>query len=354
MALRQIKMFNYFIFMLLFIFIHSCKEASVPYSTLSGETMGTYYTIKLQTPHPDSIQKSIDSILILFNQSLSTYIPESTISQFNSQDSVYCYTSSKDLYFKTVFEKSKEIHHITEGSFDPTIAPLVNYYGFGYKEKKPLKQSDTVIVMDLLKLLVFEEISLVETGPKICLFKPASNVTLDFSAIAKGYGVDIIADYLNSQDVQNYMIEIGGEIKTLGVNDKGKPWVIGINRPDDKAALTAIEVPLQVSNKSIATSGNYRNNYESEGHKFSHIIDPKTGMSYETDILSVTVIAEDCMTADALATAFMVMGLEKSLTLANNLPKIDAFFIFDVEGDGQFEYRSTDNFSKYYLDNEQK
>ncbi len=341
-------------FCLSLLLIASCKNTLVPFENIKGETMGTFYNIKYQSNGHTHLQKSIDSILVLFNNSLSTYIKESTISTFNSSDSVYCFSPKDDIYFKPVFEKSKDIYVLTEGFFNPSIAPLVNYYGFGYSEKKTIKEKDTTIIMDLLQLLRFEEITLTEDKATICLRKPAPKVALDFSAIAKGYGVDIIAEFLKDKGIKNFMVEIGGEISTLGVNDKGQQWVIGINRPDEKSSMTAIEIPLQVSNKSVATSGNYRNSYESTGQKFAHIINPKTGLSYQTDILSTTVIADDCMSADALATAFMVMGLEKSLQLANNIKNVDAFFIFDLEGDGQLEYRATNNFSKYYLDNEQK
>jgi len=343
-----------FIILLLAFLWSSCKESKPPYSVIQGETMGTYYIIKLQTFENELLKTKIDSLLKNFNFSLSTYIKESTISQFNSSDSIYCFESDKDNYFVAVFEKAKEVYGLTDGYFDPTIAPLVNYYGFGYSEKKPLEKADTIIIMELLNLLVFDEIELLDSANTKCIKKPHPKMSLDFSAIAKGYGVDIIALFLDAQGIKNYMIEIGGEVRTKGLNDKGNSWIIGINRPEDNASLSAIEVPLQISNKSMATSGNYRNAYEAAGQKFAHIINPKTGLSYQTDILSVTVVADDCMTADAYATAFMTMGLEKSLNLCNNLKNIEAFFIFDIEGDGQFEYRSTDNFSKYYLDNEQK
>ncbi len=348
---------NYIRLSILFIIIiigYSCKDSNSPYIVIQGETMGTYYSIKLQY-HEDKVLKSkIDSILTEFNLSLSTYIQGSTISQFNKADSSFCFNSENDIYFVPVFEKSKEIFNLTDSYFDPSIAPLVNYYGFGYSEKKPVEKTDTFLVMQLMELLVFNELALIHSDETTCIQKSSPRVSLDFSAIAKGYGVDILAAFLDDLGITNYMVEIGGEVSTKGLNDKGSPWVIGINKPKENSSLTAIEVPLQISNKSLATSGNYRNNYEASGHKFAHIINPKTGMSYQTDILSVTVVADDCMTADAFATAFMTMGLEKSLTLANNLNNIDALFIFDIEGDGQFEYRSTDNFSKYYLDNEQK
>lgn len=343
---------KYFFGLLLFMTWMSCHESRPSFYTITGETMGTYYTLKVQYGDAARLKAGVDSLLHIFNQSLSTYIPESTISKINNSDSIYCYEKSWDPFFMPVFDKARHIYQITDGHFDPTIAPLVNYYGFGYEKKKPLEKNDTLLIQKLLQWTSFDRIVSIDTSEEICISKPYPEVALDFSAIAKGYGVDILADFIQSKGIRNYMIEIGGEIRTLGVNEKGSPWVIGINRPDDNSSLTDVEVPLKVSNKAVATSGNYRNSYESKGQKFAHIIHPKTGMSQETDILSVTVIADDCMTADALATAFMVMGLKKSLALVDNLKNIDAFFIFDLEGDGQFEYRSSENFSRYFFDNE--
>ena len=149
------------------------------------------------------------------------------------------------------------------------------------------------------------------------------------------------------------MIEVGGEILASGVNEQKKEWIIGINKPSEKAQETEIELPLMISNKALATSGNYRNVYESKGQKFAHIINPFTGMSQPTDILSATVIADDCISADAYATAFMVLGLEKSLILVEQLKGIEACFIYDNEGDGIFEFKVSEGFPKYYLHNEQ-
>ncbi|HMR88381.1 MAG TPA: FAD:protein FMN transferase [Saprospiraceae bacterium] len=337
------------------VFLIGCKEKEQTYYKLTGPTMGTTYHITIQTDQPEAMKNSIDSILADFNYSMSAYIDSSTLTHFNEADSLFCFDPQKDPYFEPIFNKSKEIYEKTNGAFDPSIAPLVNYYGFGYKEKKKLEKLDTVEVKRLLALMVFDSMQLTkEESGKICVQKPNREVMLDFNSLSPGYAVDVIADFFNKKGLRNYMINLGGEITALGVNDKKEEWVIGINKPAEGAAESEIELPLLISNKSLATSGNYRNAYESKGQKFAHIINPYTGMSQPTDILSATVIADDCISADAYATAFMVLGLEKSLELVEQLKGIEACFIYDNEGDGVFEFKISEGFSKYYLHNEQK
>jgi FAD:protein FMN transferase len=348
------KCISFFIVFILFC-LTSCKDKKAEYNKLSGPTMGTTYHITVQTTSPEGVKNGIDSILADFNLSMSAYIDTSTLSFLNAAEKEYCFDPKTDPYFEPIFIKSKEVYAATGGAFNPCIAPLVNYYGFGYKEKKKLKETDTLIVKELLKLLVFDSLILTKDSMgQLCMVKPNPKIMLDFNSISPGYAVDVIAAYLDRQNILNYMIELGGEIRARGVNDKEKEWVIGINKPSSSSAVTEIELPLLISNKSLATSGNYRSAYESKGQKFAHIINPFTGLSHPTDILSATVIADDCITADAYATAFMVLGLEKSLLLAKEIKGIDACFIYDIEGDGIFEFGATEGFSKYYLDNEQK
>jgi len=337
------------------VFWIGCREKEQTYYKLTGPCMGTTYHITIQTDQPEAMQKSIDSILADFNYSMSLYIDSSTLTYFNKADSLFCFDPSKDPYFEPIFNKSKEIYEKTAGAFDPSIAPLVNYYGFGYKEKKTLEKLDTVEVKRLLSLMVFDSLQMnKDKSGNICIQKPNKDVMMDFNSLSPGYAVDVIADFFNKKGLRNYMINLGGEITALGVNDKKEDWVIGINKPAEGAAESEIELPLLISNKSLATSGNYRNVYESKGQKFAHIINPFTGMSQPTDILSATVIADDCISADAYATAFMVLGLEKSLELVEQLKGIEACFIYDAEGDGIFEFKISEGFSKYYLHNEQK
>lgn len=340
--------------LILFVVFVGCKDKVTPFYKLTGPTMGTKYHITVQTDRPEKVQTSIDSILNHFNLSMSSYIDTSTLSFFNVADSMYCFSAVSDPYFEPIFLKSKEVYEKTSGSFNPSIAPLVDYYGFGYKEKKPLKALDTLKIKELLKLLVFDSVYISkDSQDMICIHKPNKNVKLDFNSISPGYAVDVIAKFLERAGIRNFMIELGGEIRTLGLNDKNKEWVIGINKPKEGAKETEIELPLQISNKSLATSGNYRNMYESKGQKFAHIINPITGLSQPTDILSATVIADDCISADAYATAFMVLGLKKSLELVEQLNGIEACFIYDNEGDGIFEFSVSNGFSKFYLHNEQ-
>lgn len=334
----------------------SCKQEQKLYNRIEGKTMGTTYHIIFEGNDPIAVQSGVDSLLRLINLSMSTYIDSSTISEFNKSDSVFCYNISKDKFFKTVFDKSVEVKLKSGGAFDPSIMPLVNYYGFGYTEKKKVEDIDSLKIKNLLSLMLFDSIIISEPDEKgdICIIKPRKGVQLDFSAIAKGYGVDQAGEYLESRGIRNYMVEIGGEVRALGLNDKNKEWVIGINRPSENASPDDVELPLKISNRSVATSGNYRNSYESKGNKFAHIIDPKTGFSRQSDILSATVIAKDCMTADAYATSFMVLGIEKSLDLIEQLDDIEACFIYDLEGDGVFEFKISSGFSNYFLHNEQK
>jgi thiamine biosynthesis lipoprotein len=334
--------------------VYGCGNKEIPFYKITGPTMGTVYNITVQTDAPESLKSQIDSILNDFNNSMSLYIEKSTLIDFNKSDSIFCFNNSADPYFEPIFLKAKEVYATSEGAFDPSIAPLVNYYGFGYKEKKKLEKTDTAYVMELKKLLVFNALQLTkDSSQNICIRKPDSKVQLDFNSISPGYAVDVLTEFLIRSGIRNFIIEIGGEIRTLGRNDQQKEWTVGINKPKQGVGTEEIELPLLVSNKALATSGNYRNSYESKGQKFAHIINPITGFSQPTDILSATVIADDCITADAYATAFMVLGMEKALALANKLQNVDACFIYDAEGDGIFEFKVSEGFSNYYLDNEQ-
>lgn len=346
---------NVFAIIFVGITLIGCKETIVPFYKLSGPTMGTKYNITVQTNYPEAVQQSIDSILADFNLSMSAYIDTSTLTYLNMADSIFCFDSKKDPYFEPIFKAAKEVYKNSNGAFNPAIAPLVNYYGFGYKEKKKLEKLDTVIVKEILKLLAFDSIYMTKNDDgTMCVHKPSKLVMLDFNSLSPGYAVDVLARFFEKKGMRNYMIDVGGEMRALGLNDRKKEWVIGINKPVEGVAETEIELPLLISNKSLATSGNYRNIYESKGQKFAHIINPITGMSQPTDILSATVIADDCVLADAYATAFMVLGIEKSIELLTQLNGIEACFIYDNEGDGIFEFKVSEGFSKYYLHNEQK
>lgn len=294
-------------------------EPAVKQLTITGQTMGTIYSIKYLDEAERNFKQSIDSLLEVFNQSLNHYLPESEISRFNRQDSLYFELP----YFYPVLQASQEVVDITDGAFDPTVAPLVNAWGFGPEGGE---LPDSVAVDSLLALVGFDKIVFDEQA----VTKTRPDVQLNFSAIAKGYGVDVVADFLAAQGIEDMMVEIGGEVVCRGVNARGEVWRIGIDDPINQGTMTAA---IAINNRAIATSGDYRNYYVRDGKKYSHTIDPQTGYPVEHSVLSVSVIADDCITADAYATAFMVMGLDKTIAVLEKMTQLDAYIIFDDNGE---------------------
>lgn len=301
----------------------------------SGNTMGTSYRVVYLDESGRDFQLSIDSLLIVFNQSLSTYIPDSEISRFNIGDSLVF----ESPFFYPVLKSSKEIFKLTDGAFDPTVGPLVNLWGFGPGGPQ-LK--DSVNIDQLVKLIGFNNIIYDETGVK----KRTPGIKLDFSANAKGYGVDRIADFLQDKGIQNYLVEIGGELIAKGVNEKGELWKVGISRPEEQGNADQLYSIIALDNRAMATSGNYRNYYELDGLKVSHTIDPATGRPVRHGLLSATVIAQDCMTADALATALMVMGTEKAIKLQQKQGNFEIFLIYD-DGEGNMKSFASDGIKPF-------
>ena len=234
-----------------------------------------------------------------------------------------------------------EISRETKGAFDITIAPLANAWGFGFKKGA---FPDSLMIDSLLQITDYEKVKL-ENGRVI---KQDPRIMLSCSAVAKGYSVDVIAQLLDRKGIKNYMVDIGGEVVVKGVNPKNNLWRIGINKPiDDSLSVRQdLQTVLDLTDLGMATSGNYRNFYYKDGKKYAHTIDPRTGYPVLHNILSATVIAEDCMTADALATAFMVMGLEEAETFCKANPKIDAYFIYSGDN-GEFKTYYTEGMKKY-------
>ena len=317
-----------------------CLSCSPPkkYHKLVGETMGTYYAITYQGHNPIERKKSIEKILLDFNNSVSTYIKESTISQLNKSE-LGIALPQDDPYFKPVFEKSKVLYELTDGALNTAVAPLVNYWGFGYKGKDQITSVDSLAVDSMLAIINESSFTITQKKGQDFVSKSIPNAEVDFSSLAKGYGIDVIAKFLNANNIDNYLIDIGGEARARGINNAGLPWSLAINKPKDDAPVDAMEIILQLDNKSLATSGNYRIYYENGGKKFAHILNPKTGYSALSNLLSASVVVDDCMTADGLATALMVKGLEgaKQFLTDNNIP---ACLIYDADGD--------DDLEKYY------
>jgi thiamine biosynthesis lipoprotein len=295
----------------------SMIKPETPYQHLEGSVFGTIYHITYQgdEDYHDEIRATFKN----FDASLSMFNPTSIISRFNQNDS----TVVADEYFTTVFRKSMSVSEATGGAFDITVAPLVNLWGFGFKK------NDSVSPATVDSIRSFVGYRMVQLSDSGRLVKQDERTILDASSVAKGYACDVIAGVLRAHGVTNYMVEIGGEIALNGTNDKGNAWTIGINKPTEDASntLTEIDNVLQMTSGGMATSGNYRNFYYQNGKRVAHTIDPRTGYPIQQDILSSTVLAEDCMTADAYATAFMVLGKERSLEVLARDTTLCAYFI---------------------------
>jgi len=294
----------------------------------SGSVFHTIYHIKYEGS--EILTEKIDAEFQKFNLSLNPFNPNSIISKVNRNEAV-----EADDWFIEVFNKAKEVSDHSEGIFDITCAPLVNLWGFGFSKM----DSVTPQMIDSIKQFVgYQKVRL--DGRKVV--KDDSRILLNCSAIAKGYASDVIARLLEREGIENYMVEIGGEVTMKGVNQNGKCWRIGINKPEDDSTgiKNDIEEVVQLCKKGgVATSGNYRNYYIKDGKKYAHTIDPRTGYPSEQSILSATIVAEDCITADAYATAFMAMGLEKAREAAKNIPGIEYYVIYsDENGKHQIEY----------------
>ena len=294
----------------------------------SGSVFHTIYHIKYEGS--EILTEKIDAEFQKFNLSLNPFNPNSIISKVNRNEPV-----EVDDWFIEVFNRAKEVSDHSEGIFDITCAPLVNLWGFGFSKM----DSVTPQMIDSIKQFVgYQKIRL--DGRKVV--KDDSRILLNCSAIAKGYASDVIARLLEREGIENYMVEIGGEVTMKGVNQNGKCWRIGINKPEDDSTgvKNDIEEVVQLCKKGgVATSGNYRNYYVKDGKKYAHTIDPRTGYPSEQSILSATIVAEDCITADAYATAFMAMGLEKAREAAKNIPGIEYYVIYsDENGKQQLEY----------------
>lgn len=308
-----------FFFLLLITIVVSCTQQQKQEAVkLQGEAQGTYYSITYFDNENRHFQKEIDSVLHDFDLSVSMWVPTSIISKVNNNDT----SVVLDQYFIDNFNLSEEVSLASGGSFDCTVAPLVKAWGFGFDETKHVDQH----IIDSIKEFVGYQKVKIENGK---VFKEDPRMSIDFNAIAQGYSVDVIAAFLESKGINNYLIDIGGEVKGKGQKPDGSFWMVGIEKPaanmDSDRTLKAV---VALKNKSIATSGNYRKYYEENGARYSHTINPKTGYPVQHSLLSASVMADNTAIADAYATAFMVMGFEKSREFVDNHKNMDAFFIY--------------------------
>ncbi len=306
-------------------------QNTAPYQQDQGKIFGTYYNITYQ--NSENLHSEILKALNEVDASLSMFNPNSTLARINRGEETHA-----DNLIAYLLPRAQKISERTGGAFDVTVAPLVNVWGFGFKKNEwPSEQ-----VIDSIKTFVgYAKVRLKDKK----IEKDDPRTMLDFSAIAKGYGADRVAQVLDRAKVRNYMIEIGGEVVTKGNNPKGGKWRIGITKPTDKEGQEGCQCIMQLSGQAVATSGNYRNFFYKDGVKYAHTIDPKSGHPVQQDIISATVVAPKCHEADAYATSFMVMGLEKAKAVLNGNKQLEAYLVYVRNGKQQVW--ATKGFGKY-------
>jgi len=307
--------------------VFSCaqQETTIYKNQNTGAALGTSYSLIYLSKEKLDFQREIDSVFGVVNQSLSTYMPDSDISKINRGDT----TVVVDHMFQEVFKLSKEIHKSTAGYFDPTVGSLVNAWGFGPGEQIEL---DSVSVDSLMQFVGFQKVELTSENT---IKKEHVNITFDFNAIAKGYAIDRLAKLMNQKGINNYLLEVGGELVSKGKNViTDKLWSIGIDDPQIEEGRQ-LKLVITLKDKALASSGNYRKFRIDAitGEKFVHTINPKTGYTKNGKVLAANVLAADCATADAYATAFMAMSLENSIALLNEHQELEGYIIYlDSEG----------------------
>ncbi len=302
---------------------------------LMGEAQGTYYSIIYFDDLNRNLNFQIDSILDAFDQSVSVYQPQSIVSKVNRNEDILL-----DEWFLNNFYEAIRIAELTDGAMDITIGPLANAWGFGIFDQP--EKIDTALIDSLKQLVDYRKVKIENNR----LVKQDSRIQLNFNAIAQGNSVDVLSDYFSSLDINNFLIDIGGEVYAKGEKLNGEKWIVGIEKPsalstDDRE----LQQTLSLKNMALATSGNYRKYYEIDGVRYAHSLDPKTGYPVEHSLLSVSVLAKTCTEADAFATAFMVMGIEKALSFIEKHPEIQAYFIY-FDKDNGIQTQKSDGFMK--------
>lgn len=313
---------KYFIFVFSTVILLACsQQANNSYKTITGNAQGTTYTITFQDTIARNLQPAIDSILHHYDGALSNYNSTSTLQLFNIVDSVVTVRDTFG-YFSDVMFQSMYLHKITDGAFNPAIWPLVQAWGFGTDkvEKAPVN-IDSLLQLTKINDNTFELYT--DSLGMLFTYHKKINQRFDFNAIAQGHSVDVVYNFLASLGIQNAMVEIGGEVRVSGINKKGEIWKLGIDKPIENATGRPLEAVISLNNKAIATSGNYRKFKMLNGKKVSHTINPITGKPVYHSLLSATVVANTAATADGLATAFMVMGAEKTKQFIIDNPNLE-------------------------------
>jgi thiamine biosynthesis lipoprotein len=319
--------------LILILLIEACSgpTATQRYEIM-GQAQGTYYRVMYYHPDRVVLMHHMDSILDTFNYTASTYQENSIISRVNANVSTELNND-----FVEIFKQAMMISEETDGAFDITVMPLVKTWGFHFEDRQKLAKTQVDSVLEFIgyDMIDYRNDSIIKKDPR---------TTLDYNSIAQGYSVDILAAYLDSKGIESYLVDVGGEMKSKGIKDTGDKWRVGIQKPEDSKVITnKLQAIIELHDKSMATSGNYRKFFIEDGVKYSHTIDPKTGYPVQHSLLSATVITDECSMADAYATAFMVMGLEKAKAFAKAKEGLEAYFIYSAP-DGSFKVSYTDGF----------
>jgi len=334
------KKYHQFIIIFLILFVATGVDAQTEH-LIEGRTMGTTYHIKLVADGAEGVsvlKEKIDRRLEQINRVFSTYIKDSEISRFNASKAVgQKFVVSRD--FIKVMKVGRKIYQLSKGAWDGTVNPLVDLWGFG-PAQRPTRMPPQNEIKALLQTIGFNHIRIQEPN---FLVKDSAAVTLDLNSIAKGFGVDQVSALLAESGLKNYLVEIGGEVYASGVRPDGKNWRVGVNRPQKDAAFNAVYKVVSISNRAFATSGDYRNFFEINGVRYSHVIDPHSGYPVSNGVVSVSIIADNCTLADGLATAIMVMGVKNGLQLVNRLNNIDCLIVVETP-DGRLIDHPSKNF----------
>jgi thiamine biosynthesis lipoprotein len=305
----------------------------------SGKTMGTTYHIKVVTgffQNTNQLKNKIDSRLERINRSMSIYIEDSEISRFNQKTSINkAFYPSAD--FMNVIAVAQNLYELTGGAWDGTIKPLIDLWGFGSSVRSKKRIPDTMEIVSILSEIGFNHIEISKNG---YFFKKKACISIDLSSIAKGYGVDAVAALIKGSGFENFLVEIGGEVFASGFRADGKQWRVGINRPETGSPSDCVYKVITIHDKALATSGDYRNFFEMEGKRYSHVIDPRTGYPVSNGVVSVSIIADNCTLADGLATAVMVLGYQKGIELVDRLNGVECLIIVQQDNDSLINHYS--------------
>jgi FAD:protein FMN transferase len=324
-------------------FAYGCKDTKPVFANFTGFAQGSTYSIvydNRKNLDPGELRQKVEKILNDFDKSLSLYNDSSILSKINrNEDAV------PDSFFTEVFRKSAIVSEMTEGAFDITVGPLVKAWGFGPDAHKSFTEAKRD---SLMKLVGMSKVSLINGR----LIKSDPHISLDFNAIAQGYSVDVICRFFDSLGIKNYLVEIGGEVRAKG-RKAGNLWRIGIDKPVDNNITPGqtLQAIIKITDKALATSGNYRKFYIEDGVKYSHEIDPKTGYPVKNNLLSASIIADDCTTADGVATACMVFGTEKTIEFLGTHPELEAYLVYS-DNSGDFKTWTSAKLKSYLTETE--